>query len=462
MKKSNYKILELHAENIKRLKVVDITFPPGENVVVIGGKNNAGKSTALDTVMYGLGGKNLICDEPIRRGKKKGEITLKLGNPEADPPPVELTVKRTFKKNSPGALVITQSDKKKIPLPPQAMLDGMKNNKMFDPIKFMNENPRKQADILRQLVGIDTTDVDAKISAAREERTIIGRIVKEKKGARDDAENGLMGERPERVDVSAVVEELEKAKAHNASCQAGQEEMKQIEGNIEDTAQEIRRLKEMLDAYKKKESDLVKWLTETQPIDTAPLTEKIGNAETVNTQHAQHVRFDELDESYTDAEVEYSTLTEQIETLDEEKTAMLAAAKFPIEGLAIEDDIVMFNGIPLDQAGSAEQTRVSAAIGLAQHPNLNIMLIRHGSLMDDESMIEMRKIAKKYDAQVMIEVVGEEGGSIIIEEGEVKPCLVCIECKESTGHYEWNALYIDENGPLCPKCYKAIEGRKKK
>ena len=420
-KRKNYKLIELHAENIKRLKVVDITFPPDENVVVIGGKNNAGKTTVLDTVMYGLGGKNLICDEPLQRGKKKGEITLKLGNPKADPPPVELTVKRTFKKNSPGSLVITQSDKKNIPMPPQTMLNKMQGDLMFDPVAFMGEKPEKQADILRRLVGVDTTDVDKQISAAREERTVVGRLVKEKKGARDEAEGRLPDDRPdERVDMQAVIGALDSANAHNADCRKKTDELQSMEHRIEEKETEIKRAKEVLAMLKKKEADLVKELAEIQPIDTAPLAEKISNAEAINAQLAQYERFDELDEAYTDAELEYSGLTETIEALEEKKTAMLAEAKFPIEGLTIDDDVVTFNGIPLDQAGSAEQTRVSAAIGLAQHPELNIMLIRHGSLMDDESMAEMRKIAKEYDGFVLIEVVGEEGASIVIEEGEVK------------------------------------------
>jgi len=416
-----YRLLELHAENIKRLKVIDITFDPEDNVVIIGGKNNAGKSTVLDTVMYGLGGKKMIPEMPITRGKKKGEIQLKLGNPLSDNPPVELNVKRTFTRKGGSELIIKQADKKKIPMPPQTMLSGMKENLMFDPVKFMNEKPDRQADILRRLVGIDTSDIDAQISAAREERTIVGRLVKEKKGARDDAENSLSGDRPERVDVSAVIMELDKAKAHNAEMNKKSIELEQSNGDIMTMEEKMIRMQELINELKMKKADLTKWFVETKQVDTAPLVEKIGNAEAINTLFVQHVRLDGLDEAYTDAEVEYSGLTEKIETLDGEKMAMLATAKFPIDGLAIDEDVVMFNGVPLDQAGSAEQTRVSAAIGLAQNPELNIMLIRHGSLMDQDSMTEMRKIAKEYDALVLIEVVGEDDESaIIISEGEVK------------------------------------------
>ena len=44
------KILKLQAENVKRLKVVEIT--PDGNVIMIGGPNDAGKSSVLDSMEY--------------------------------------------------------------------------------------------------------------------------------------------------------------------------------------------------------------------------------------------------------------------------------------------------------------------------------------------------------------------------------------------------------------------------
>ena len=49
------KIIRLKAENVKRLHAVEIT-PEGE-VVVVAGKNGAGKSSVLDAITYALAGK---------------------------------------------------------------------------------------------------------------------------------------------------------------------------------------------------------------------------------------------------------------------------------------------------------------------------------------------------------------------------------------------------------------------
>ena len=48
------RIVELKTENVKRIQAVEIT--PQGNVVVIGGKNGAGKSSVLDSIEYALHG----------------------------------------------------------------------------------------------------------------------------------------------------------------------------------------------------------------------------------------------------------------------------------------------------------------------------------------------------------------------------------------------------------------------
>ena len=48
-------IIKLSIDNVKRLKAVDIT-PNGDGLVVIGGKNDQGKSSVLDSILYVLGG----------------------------------------------------------------------------------------------------------------------------------------------------------------------------------------------------------------------------------------------------------------------------------------------------------------------------------------------------------------------------------------------------------------------
>ena len=80
-----------------------------------------------------------------------------------------------------------------------------------------------------------------------------------------------------------------------------------------------------------------------------------------------------------------------------------------------------FDGKPFDQASSAEQLRVSVAMGIALNPTLRVLLVRDGSLLDKESFKMMAEMASEADAQVWIERVEDDDHvGIVIEDGAVK------------------------------------------
>ena len=74
------KIIELQAENVKRLKAVEIT--PNGTLQVIGGKNAQGKSSVLDAIWLALGGGKAAKDTPlpIRDGEATAKVRLDLGD----------------------------------------------------------------------------------------------------------------------------------------------------------------------------------------------------------------------------------------------------------------------------------------------------------------------------------------------------------------------------------------------
>lgn len=49
------KITQFEVENVKRIKAVQIT-PSPTGLTVIGGRNNQGKTSVLDAIMWALGG----------------------------------------------------------------------------------------------------------------------------------------------------------------------------------------------------------------------------------------------------------------------------------------------------------------------------------------------------------------------------------------------------------------------
>ena len=90
-----------------------------------------------------------------------------------------------------------------------------------------------------------------------------------------------------------------------------------------------------------------------------------------------------------------------------------------MEGLSVDDEGVLFNGIPFGQASAAERLKVSVAMAMSANPELRVICIRDASLLDSDSKTMLVEMAKQHDYQIWYEVVGDGGpAGIIIEDGE--------------------------------------------
>lgn len=108
-----------------------------------------------------------------------------------------------------------------------------------------------------------------------------------------------------------------------------------------------------------------------------------------------------------DLRLAYKAKTDEIAAVMAERATMLAAAKFPVEGLSFSSDGgVTFSDLPLSQASEAQRIRVSMAIALASNPQIKLVLIRNASLLDEESLAMVYEMAESAGAQVILEIVG--------------------------------------------------------
>jgi len=113
-------------------------------------------------------------------------------------------------------------------------------------------------------------------------------------------------------------------------------------------------------------------------------------------------------------------LTAELKAIDQEILDKLAAAKFPVPGLGVDDDGPTLHGHPVSSQGSAMRYRVAVAVGLALSPGIRVLLIRDGSLLDSKAKVELVKILDEYDAYCLSEVVDETGKvGIVINDGAV-------------------------------------------
>ncbi len=426
------KITCLTTQNVKRLTAVEIK--PDGSLVVVGGQNRAGKSSVLDSIMYVLAGVKSIPDRPIRDGAKSGTITVELDGER------KLIVTRRLT-TSGGSLEIRMADGSKASSP-QTILDELCGKIAFDPLAFTRLKPLEQAAMLRELVGLDFTAADARRHGLYDERTLVNREVKSL-AAQLEATPADDTAPKEEVSVADLMTELETAQITNreranaiqVAAEAGQviaelfREAKAITVDIENLRRQVRNATDKLEANTK---DRKKWGAEATArrltadakptVECQPILDRINSAEGTNQKVRGNRERNRIVTAHTEAHADSDELTYKIEQIDDDKQRAMSEAKWPVDGLGFNEAGVTMNSLPFEQASSAEALRVSVAIGLALNPELPVLLIRDGSLLDESSLRMLAEMAEaKEDGQVWVERAGEGAEcSVIIEDGHVK------------------------------------------
>ena len=410
-------IVSLQVENVKRIKAVDIT-PEGE-LVIIGGNNAQGKTSLLDAISYAIGGKKLIPAKPIRDGAKKASVKIDLG---------ELEIERTFWFNSKdGSLeskvVVTEAEPSG--RPPQEILDTLFSSLSFDPLAFSRMDKAHQLVTAKEVLGLDLGEIEKEITEAFELRKSLKQTFQS-----EDARLRSLEHYPdapkEEIDVAALTA---KAREIDAANRERDQLISEIESNrtqYETLGEKLEETRNLLAGQEERARRLAKAIEEDEKNipaeqDSSEVWEQINKAGTAN----QHVK---ANATYAKQEALVKESAHQVEVAEatlegkrEARIAMIESAEFPIEGLSLDANGVLYNEIPFEQASSAEQLRVSVAMGFAMNPNLKVILIRDGSLLDDANLEMIREMAKEADAQIWAECVGKDKqASVIIEDGMIK------------------------------------------
>lgn len=404
------RICRLEAANVKRIKAVEVT--PEGHMVVIGGNNGEGKSSVLDSIMYALGGKGRHCEKPLRDGADHGHTVLDLG---------DLLVSRTYTAGGGGQLVVTNKDGASYKSP-QKMLDALVGAISFDPLEFIQEGPQLQVATLQGLLGPEFMEslkrLDAHIQTTFQDRAHLNRQIKEF-GIPEEVEPC------EAMSLNDVLREKDDLETFNRQQAAAQAVLDQARNRVSSTAARIQELQLEMDRavqeHKAAEERLGK-VPMPEPFKSLDEVEgKLATLEENNAQAQRYLEYLARVDQLEDLKEKARREDEMIKGLRQDRLDIFAGAEFPIEGLEFGDGQVLYNGLPLDQASSAEQLRVSVAMGLAMNPKLRVVLVRDGSLLDQNSLKLVAEMAEASDAQVWVERVGEgDECQVIIEDGQIK------------------------------------------
>lgn len=401
------KIVQLSAENIKRLKAINIK--PDGSIVQITGKNGQGKTSVLDCISYGLEGKDALPPKPVRDGEDDGWVSIDLGE---DLEHVDYVVNRKIGSDGKVYLSVESKEGAKFPSP-QKLLDSLTGDLTFDPLAFTRLSPKEQLVTLKKVAGLDFDQLDEDRKSFFEQRTEIGRMTKTAEAQLNALP--LVKDLPSKpIDLDGLMatqEQMQKQDRDNCALRSELENVKNTKSNLEKQLKDIT----------KRFNTLNEQVSKLEDPDLESVKKQIVEAQEINIKLSKSESRKALAKKVREYSTEYDKLTEQINSIDQQKADNIKNAKLPIDGLTIDENGVILNDVPFEQLSSAEQLKISVAMGIAINPKLRIMLVRDGSLLDEDSMKMMGEMAETNNMQIWIERVGsDESVGIFIEDGSVK------------------------------------------
>lgn len=404
----HYRIIELRAENIKRLSVVNIR--PDGNVVQITGPNGNGKTSVLDAIEWAFAGKRPIQGKPIREGEESALIRVDLG---------ELKVTRKFTALEGGeyttSLKVEGPEGQRYE---QGMLTALLGEFSFDPMAFTRMKPDEQFEAVRTLVpGVDFDGLAQADKDDFAERAEWNRKAKDRR-AQATGITLPPGAIPAAVDTAALEAKLAEAATHNA-------DVERRRGVRQQARDRVAAIDEQLVALQAERAGLLGRLETAEalpePIDVADVQAQLTAGRQAQAVRDAAARREALEQEAAEAEAKSKALTQRMEEREAQKQAAIAAAKMPVPGLSFGAGAVLLNGQPFEQASRAEQWMASVGIAAALNPRLRVIRILDGSLLDDSTMASLAKMAEQLDLQIWIERVDSSGSvGFVLEDGHLK------------------------------------------
>lgn len=406
-------IVGLKVDNFKRIRAVDITPDPTNPIVAISGRNAQGKSSVIDAIWACLDSASAKratgTSKPIREGAKDATIEIDLG---------DIVVNRRFTPKS-STLTVSTKDGAQFKTP-QAVLDNLLGRFAFDPLEFTRLTPKAQVEALLNVVDldIDLDSVDAERKSVYEARTAVGQR-KKNYGAIVAPDSTLPQDEISLSDLLNEIQALQSEEMHyNQAKRAQDERVRELEA-IELKIKELQTHAEELRSDIASNAAILETLPKGDGVDA--LRGDISTLEERNRLIRENNAIIRNNATIEQLDQEYRALTARIARLDEKKAHALDSCVMPLEGLSFNEEGLTYRGIPFAQASQAEKLRVSCALATASNPNIRVMRVSDGSLMDSDSQKILAEIAAETGFQVWVELVDEKGEhGIVIEDGQVQ------------------------------------------
>lgn len=405
------KINALEIENVKRIRAVRLE-PSANGLTVIGGKNNQGKTSVLDSIAWALGGDKYRPSSPGREGSViPPHLKVRLSN--------GMIAERSGKNSS---LKVTDPEGKKSG---QQLLNEFISQFAIDLPKFMDATPKEKAQTLLELLGIGDQlyTLDAKEESLYSKRHAIGQIAEQKKAYAEELPSfDNVPDSP--ISASELIKQQQDILARNGEnarkrrfCAECDRELEEAQNAFDAAVKRFENAKRNADDAHKSAEDLV-------DESTAELEENISRIDILNDMIRKNLEKSRAADEAVQYRAQYQDLTAQIEHIRNQRNALLDGARMPLPGLTVENGELVYHGVKWDCMSGSDQLKVSTAIVKGLNPNCGFVLLDKLEQMDTDTLAEFSAWLEQNDLQAIATrvSVGDEC-SIIIEDGYAVPDL---------------------------------------
>ena len=401
------------AKNFKGLREVNLDFRHHGHLIIFGGDESAGKSTAMEILKVTLYGKENCPTQPIRKGEKEAWTETRFN---------DLIARRVFTAKGTRLDVKAKRD-----LPPQEWL-----TKLFgiDKAKALSVNPLELFDLpqkqlidkLQRAVGLDFTKLDEKRQVLYDRRHDLNQTIRnlsERVGAielQPDAPDqpiviaDLLEERVrcEEINrVNRVVEQrLKDLRVEESSgrmlIHEAEDEIIGLEAELLAKRDRLVGLEEAHERLIARGKEAAAKMAALVDADLQEIDDQLASAEEQNAKLRMNQERATLEEQGKIKAKDTVVLSNRIAAIDEEKAAALASAQFSIEGLTFDEERVLFNGIDIRQASRNEKIRMGVALVLALNPKAPAIIIDEGTGLSAESLEILAELGEKYQKYILV------------------------------------------------------------
>jgi hypothetical protein len=401
------------------------------------GKNGSGKSTLIQAMSGGFNSK-LLPTETIRKGQQRAKISHTIAGKVAGEEKEYIIDIYFTEKDQKGRLVIT-NEKGETMKSPSTLIKTIIGNVSFDVTKWISDSKDNKLKTLKALTG-KGKEIDLKNLEIKE----VKEKIKMKKARAEDLEGALKNHefKAEEVELYSVPVDMKPIQEEMANVAKNQKQWDDVANKVKGFAESVERSKTTISKNEQDVAELEEklhklregiafekgeilkneqnitlgkeWLAKVPRPEMEAVNQKMNSAIQHNEKHGRIGMLGQQQREMIATKNEVEQLKLNVEKLESERNDLISKSQLSIPGLSFSDEEVFIDGLPLEegQVNSERLINIGVDVAMALNPNLKIIFINDGSLLDGE---HLKVIVDKIEAngyQAIIELVDFAGGEL--------------------------------------------------